>query len=1635
MVRSCRVLCALLAALLCGLLLAGCQRNPGGVLPAVSGERLAGERERIEGFGLASAHPATRGGSVALVLEFSQPLLPTQDFDALVRVTDARDADSGWSLDDDGLTLRWPNAEANREYSIVISADLQSSEGVALGRERSQTIHTGQLAPSAAFASQGSVLPARDSRGLPVVSINVSEVDVEFLRVRESALPAFLRQYQRAGQQDGWTLDADYDQRQPLASLADPVFVTRFALDTKANERSVSYLPISSIKELRQPGLYFALLKRSGTYDQGWETSFFTVSDIGLHTRAYGERLFVHTASLASGAPLRNVELRILDAKGQPLLRARTDSHGNALLDYRLDAGHVLMASNGGDITLLPFNQPALDLSEFAVAGRQQAWFDVFAWSGRDLYRPGETLRVAGLLRDQDGAAVKPQPVFARLLQPDGKVFRETRLEPGSQGYLSFEQALPADAPTGRWKLEFRTDPDSRQVVQGLNLRVEEFLPERMKLELASSQAQLSPGKGFPVSAQASYLYGAPAAGNRLTARLGLSVATAPIEGKLPGYHFGDPGVTLPKSNEDLVDLGLPADGKWQQTLQLPAEVAAARSPVLAVLTASVHESGGRPVSRSLSRVVWPASQLVGIRPQFDLEDGADINSRARFSVLRVDAQGRPQPARGLQATLVRERRDYYWTLEEGRWRYDFNRRYENVESRQFDVGDDAASLDFAVEWGEYRLEVTDPATGLVTRLPFRAGWSWNDGNRGLDARPDKVKLALDKTAYRSGDTVSVQVTAPQRGRGLLLVESDRLLHVQPIEVKPDGRFEIPVTADWERHDVYISALVFRGGSAASLVTPARAVGVVHVPMDRRQRSVSVSLSAPALMQPGRALEVGVHAPALAGKQAHATVSAVDIGITNITRYPVPDPAAHFFAQRRLGVDAHDIYGRVIESFEGASGRLRFGGDMALDALPQARRPTARVQTVDLFSGPVVLDAQGRARVSLQVPDFNGTLRVSSVVYSQDHYGHAQAETVVRAPVVAEAGMPRVLAPGDRSALTLDVQNFTGRAGRFQVRVDAQGPVSVGEGSRSIELGDGVRQTLSFPLQAREGHSVATLRVRVDGNGAKVDRQHELPVRAPWPQVTATATAELAAGQEARFDPGLARGLLGDSVSARLQVSPTPPIPYASALKGLLDYPYGCVEQTTSRGWATLLLDPAGASAFGMPELPVPERLARLEGAFARLAALQQSSGHFSMWGGDDGSVPLLTPHVVEFLLRARDAGFAVPSHVLDKALQRLKEDLLSGGQQFYGNPAREHLRIAYRAHAAYVLARVQQAPLGTLRSLADNELKQATGPLPAAHLGAALALQGDRARGTRVMASALAGSQQRAENINDYGSAIRDRSLVLALAMEHGLAGNGSTGMAMDVARELQVRQRDGHLWLSTQEQIALARLGQRLLADGSRTLSGQLRSGQDSTPVNNRRMYSRLFDQSQLQDGVYWRNGDAGSAWLSFEVAGIPARAPAADARHVQVSRSYFHPDGRPFEGDRLREGQLLVARVELVANRAMPEALLTELLPAGLELENFNLSDPQQWADVSIDGVALSERGQHAALRHEGFLDDRYVAALKLEAGRRARIYYLVRAVSPGHFNVPPPQVEDMYRPYLRGVGTAQPATLDVVQPGGK
>ena len=293
---------------------------------------------------------------------------------------------------------------------------------------------------------------------------------------------------------------------------------------------------------------------------------------------------------------------------------------------------------------------------------------------------------------------------------------------------------------------------------------------------------------------------------------------------------------------------------------------------------------------------------------------------------------------------------------------------------------------------------------------------------------------------------------------------------------------------------------------------------------------------------------------------------------------------------------------------------------------------------------------------------------------------------------------------------------FRRRARRL--KINAKPPLIIADTVHKITLADGQKRTLSFPLRASDDYGVGKFSVSAESadkksEAVKIHREFQVAVRAAWPSVLKSEPKVLDTLAPVSLDASTLDGFLPGSVNARLTVSALPPLPFSAAVHDLIEYPYGCIEQTTSKAYAILLDDDKAAANFGLPSIPAERRKELLAGAMSRISAMQIPSGHFSMWGGDSYVNELLTPYVVEFLLDARDAGVDVPDTVLQKALKRLNDDLLTGGHPYYGYEHSDHLRFADQAYSAYVLARVQRAPLGTLRALYDNERGKSQTALP----------------------------------------------------------------------------------------------------------------------------------------------------------------------------------------------------------------------------------------------------------------------------------------------------------------------------------
>jgi uncharacterized protein YfaS (alpha-2-macroglobulin family) len=1570
-------------------------------------------------------------GASTLSVSFSVPLDPEQKFAEKLHLVDSKNGkvDGAWELSDNLMELRLRHLEPQRKLVLTVDAGLVGVNKAKLAAEFISRIETRDLQPSIGFASRGSLLPTRLAEGLPVIALNINKVEVEFFRVKTDSLSVFL------GRWDGASSLESYEASEKL-DYADLVYSGRFDLNPARNTRETLLLPIAGIKALQQPGVYFAVMRGAGTYSYSNPATVFTLSDIGLSVHRYANRLDAFTQALEGGKALSGVELELYDDDGKVVGKAKTDGAGHAELPLPAKAA-ILLAHKDEQTSMLRLESSALDLAEFDITGPKAHPLQFFIFGPRDLYRPGETVLLNGLLRDSDGKDVKPQPITVEVRRPDEQVSRKFVWDADTSGLYQYQLQLAEEAPTGRWQLVFDLGDGKPQLYE---FQVEDFLPERLALEIKGSDTPIAPADNAVFEITGRYLYGAPASGNNLLNLLYVRPLREAVPG-LPGYQFGS--ITEQELKQDLEYEASTLDEKGELSLDLESQWSKAKSPLQLILQASLQESGGRPITRRVVQAVWPAEQMPGLRPLFGSNKGGDDDeyrddtdgmaqtdgdAPAEFEVLMADYAGNKLAAENLKVRLVRERRDYYWNYSStDGWSYHFNEKFLNLSEETISIKPGAtAKVSFPVEWGPYRLEVEDPKTGLISSMRFWAGYRWQDNAEGGAVRPDQVKLALDKPAYGDGDTAKVTVTPPSAGKGYLLVESSEgPLWWQEIDVPAEGKaFDIPLDKKWARHDLYVSALVIRPGERKANVTPKRAVGILHLPLDRAPRKLALTITAPEKMRPKQPLKLKVAAKNADGsvpKEVHVLVSAVDVGILNITRYATPDPFASLFGRKAYGADQLDVYGQLIEAGRNRLATLAFGGDALTKG---GKRPDTSVTIVALQSAPVTLNEQGEGEVSVDIPDFNGELRIMAQAWTGERYGMAEAKTVVAAPIIAELSAPRFLAGGDQTSVALDLSNLSGKAQKLTVQFSATGQLSLANGdlSQSVQLAQGQRKTLRIPVRAQGGFGQGKLSVQVQGldlpgeSLPPFSREWTLGVRPAYPAMLRHYRAALK-DQPWSLPEGALEAFEPAGREAMLSLSSRPPLNLGEQIRALKAYPYGCLEQTASGLYPSLYADAATLKRLGLEGEPDALRKRKVELGIERLLGMQRYNGSFALWNADGDEEYWLTAYVTDFLLRARDQGYAVPPDALKKANERLLRYLQERNQiQVNYSENAEHTRFAVQAYAGLVLARSQQAPLGALRSLFDRRTDARSG-LPLVQLSIALEKMGDKPRAEQAMLAGLAAGRKANDWLADYGSPLRDQALILSLLEENNLAADKRDERLFALSDEVAASR-----YLSTQESNALFLAGRGLLGKPEKNWTAQLSSAGQTREVSNNQPGLKL-DGALLASPLAVQNQGADTLYQQLTISGYPSQPPVAGGENLSIRREYLGLDGEEANLASLKSGQLLLVHIEVKARQRVPDALVVDLLPAGLELENQNLAQAASSLQDASDSVKeWKEAMENAGIKHQEYRADRYIAALDISGGNTVHLLYLARAVTPGIYRVPPPQVESMYRPNWQALGEA-------------
>ncbi|WP_019949450.1 alpha-2-macroglobulin family protein [Hymenobacter aerophilus] len=1389
------------------------------------------------------------------------------------------------------------------------------------------------------------------------------------------------------------------------------------------------------------------------------------VSDIGLIVKqgAAGSTM-VFANSIREAKALGGVEISYLSTNNQVMGAGTTNGAGVAKFDstaqnarFRLG---MVVARRGDDFTFLDLSRSRVETSRFEVGGLQNnaARYQAFLYGDRDLYRPGDTIQTNTVVRTETWQAPpKGLPLKVRLLLPTGKEYASLQKTLSAEGSTEARFILPPSVMTGLYTLEILTANDV--LLTSRQLSVEEFIPDRMKVTVKASPAVVKPDQTVQAQITAQNLFGPPASDRKFEVEFSLKEKRFQPK-EYANFDFSINSGDRRRGNYGSLE-STPISDRFEKTVREGTTDAAGRGtatyqvpdyPDLGTLEGAafttVFDETGRPVNRYATFEVQTQAVMFGVKNLGEL-----VKTRDEVSVelVALTPAGKPTSATA-RVEVIRMLWETVIERRGGRYIYNSQKREETVLSRNVEVSGSGtnANLGFAPQYsGEYEIRVSRPgAATYVAQRVYAYGYGDTQSNSFEVNNEGEVTIEADQEKYEPGQTAHLLLKTPFPGRVLVTVERDRVLdHFYVDTDEKSAKVDIPIRGG-HVPNIYVTATAIRPIKDNRLpLTVAR--GFVPLTVEKPGSRLSVAIKAPELSrsQTLQTIEVTTAPGAL------VTLAMVDEGILQMKDFRTPDPHGYFYQKRALEVAAHDVYPFLLPEL-GTSSTGGDGYDLARRTTPV---PSRRVKLLAKWSGVLTADARGKVSYQLQVPQFSGAIRIMAVAYQGDAFGSAEHTMRVADPVVISTALPRFLSPGDTIDVPVTLTNTTDKKLKVKLTIDTKGierKAIINQQSYAVPKDASNSKDISVPYKSYTyaednkseltllpnaerrfvfkniyGKSVGTGSVKIrasvlnpselpkeqpnpvqpERKGIRTDfiETIEIPIRPASPLQKRTGSGSLAGGGKAQ-QLNLKTDFMAASLRSQLVVSRSPMAEFARDLRYLLQYPYGCLEQTVSAAFPQLyygdLVATLGqktgvkgnAGRFN-PNYHVQEAIRKVE-------AQQMYNGSLSYWPGGDYDNWWATAYAAHFLLEARQAGFAVNKNVLDRVLGYLEARTRQRETETYniiqtGGVIRP-VTLAKKEipYSLYVLALA-----GRPTPVALNYYK-ANRPLLADDsrylLAAAFALSGNQRAFQQTVPTryGVAPSIARRELGGSFASPIRDMALVLNAL----LAADPGNPQVLSLSRQLSRRVQQAG-WLSTQERaFSLLALGKLAKSNANSTATAQLLAdGKNIGAFTGKDLTVSNVANRQIT----LRPAGKGSLYYFWELEGIsPTGRVAEEDAYLTVRRQFLDRNGNPLGSATFRQNDLVVVRITVQSAESAGEVAnvaITDLLPAGLEIDNPRIGAVRElaWAKDAAQPDYLDVR------------DDR-LNLFTTATPKPKAFYYLARAVSKGTFRLGPVSADAMY-----------------------
>jgi uncharacterized protein YfaS (alpha-2-macroglobulin family) len=1480
---------------------------------------------------------------------------------------------------------------------LKIKKGLPGLYGGKLEFDYEQEVSMVNVEPSINFADKkGKYLMLGGEENLKVNAVNINEVEIEVSQVFSNNILHFLNQFGYYYYYDEY--DYYYNPNYYVGDFGEILYEEKIKLTGGQNWLKSFTVNLNKALGQKFKGIYTVSVRSA---DERWrsDSKVIAVSDLGIISKIAGDEIYVFVNSISSTEPVADAEVNIISTNNQTILTGRTDGNGVAVFkDVKKKTEgfslRLVVVDKEEDFNYIDLRETIIETSRFDVGGLTQyaADFNVFLYSPRNIYRPGEQVNLSAIVRNDKIQVVKDVPLITKIVTPTGKVFEEFKKDLNEQGSFELSFTLPDFAQTGGYSADVYTGDN--QLIGSYKFSVEEFVPDKIRVNVNSDKEKTKPGDKVNIDVAAEFLFGAPAAEMRYEADIQLNHNSFTSK-NYPGYVFSNSSITNTTVDHTFLEGQLDNDGKTKIEYDIPSSIQS-KGVIVGTAYVSVFDLTGRTVTRSASFDVYPKDYFIGIKST-DYYYG--VNENINFNLVAVNKGDKPIDNFLATAKLVR----YEWQTV---LKKDYSDRYYYAsEEKEFNEWEKDVTINGPTKFnfmvsksGRYELRISKKGSGDYEKNDFYAyGWGASTAGSFEVDKEGRVEIVFDKDQYEPGEKAKILFTCPFSGKLLVTLERGSVYSYQYIDVNSKSA-ELELSLDNEHMpNVYVTATLFKKHSKDDTAPFLVGHGFASMKVIKNKNKLPVSISASQKIKPNTTQQITIKTEAQ--KNIYVTVAAVDEGILQITNFTTPNPFEFMYAKRPLMVESYDLYKLLLPEIVKISSSPG-GGDME-QQLQKRTNPISvkRFKLLSYWSGIKKTNSDGVVTVSLNIPQFNGEVRLMAVAYTDSRFGSAEQRMKVADDLILEPQVPRFLAVNDSLVTPVSLINTTDKTASVDVTLKVEGPLKITSSTKkSIKIEPNSTKSVTFGIRAQSQVGAGKIIFETTGL-ASIKEEIDIAVRPISPLIVETGSGTIEAGKEIKID--IPENFLKGTQSTTLTISRFPAIKFAKHLKYLVGYPHGCIEQTVSQLFPQLYFE-------DLAKLVAPEMYRTnnpvyyVKEGIRKIESMQLYDGSISYWQGGTETSWWGSVYAAHFLVEAKKAGFNVSESMLNKLTKYLSQKAKEQSTFDYITylpTGRTIKKIASKEilYSLYVLAMAGEGDIASMNyykarpHLVSEDMRYL--------LAGSYALMGRWNSYYEIVPNAFTPERTDRLTGGSFDSDIRANAIMLNVLLEVEPANK-------QIPLIIKYLTQNADRIYSTQERtFSFLALGKAASLNADANVSIDILA--DGKSINKFSGKDLTVKDDKLNSGnITLKASGKGEVYYFWSAEGVKLNEKVKEEdSYLQIRRSFYsYKTGRLISDFRFYQGELIVCKIEFTGfDRNAENIVITDLIPAGFEIENPRLNPATELKWVPRNPMYV----QYMDIR-----DDRLLLFTELVRNQTKDFYYMLRVVNQGTYQLPVIGAEAMY-----------------------